>query len=344
MLLRRASQVFAGAKIAVRGGTMKATNSTLVPSHSCSTHGPSIDRHMTTRNDTTKAPEHSEFYKKIHQHYSRDGDLMNTIRQGLESSPDVKDTSNLKPKDLAPVDAFHSRGRAATMELCELALHEGVNLSSRTRLLDVGCGLGGTARYLADTYECHVMGIDLTQEYITVGNELTQKVGLSDKVELKCANALHMSVVDPESFDVVWTEHVQMNIPDKLGFYQEIADKMKPGAHLVFHDVFFGSNTNENVSCPVPWAQEESMSQLAAVNEIQNAMKQAGLQILSWQDKTKPTVEYFTQVAAKIASNGPPPLGIHLLMGPTARDKLRNHVANLQNGRTTIVMGVAVKS
>ena len=65
-----------------------------------------------------------------------------------------------------------------------------VNLKNNDLILDVGCGLGGTARYLAEQYNCHVSGIDLTEEYISVGKWLTELVDLSDQVELHQGSAL----------------------------------------------------------------------------------------------------------------------------------------------------------
>ena len=70
------------------------------------------------------------------------------------------------------------------------------------------------ARYLADRYECNVFGVDLTEEFINVGKELTKWVRLSDRVELVHGNALKLPY-DPHTFDVVWTEHVQLNIAEK---------------------------------------------------------------------------------------------------------------------------------
>ena len=92
------------------------------------------------------------------------------------------------------------------------------SLEPGSRVLDVGCGLGGSARYLAAEHQCQVTGIDLTQEYVDVADALAGMVGLRDRVAFRQASALEMPF-DDASFDVVWTQHVQMNIADKQAFY-----------------------------------------------------------------------------------------------------------------------------
>jgi len=73
-----------------------------------------------------------------------------------------KDPGCLTPVDLAPVE-FHSRGREATVELVNRA-----ELVAGLHVLDVGRGLGGSARYLAHERKCRGTGIDLTEQYVEV--------------------------------------------------------------------------------------------------------------------------------------------------------------------------------
>lgn len=265
-------------------------------------------------------------------HYGSGG-LLERILEGLKQGG--KDPSSLTPDDLVPVDAFHSRGKAATVELAELA-----GITSADRVLDLGCGLGGTGRHLAAEFGCRVDGLDLTDEYINVGNHLTRLVGLGDQVTLSQGNALQIPH-EADLFDVAWTDHVQMNIEDKNAFYNEIARVLKPGGRLLFHDVFLGNG--EAPLYPVPWAEDPSLSFLATEAEAQAAIKSAGLEITAWAIRTPESVAFFDKSLAWIAENGTPPLGIHLLMGDSAPDKLGNFACNLREERVTVVMGLAVK-
>ncbi|HEX6363657.1 MAG TPA: methyltransferase domain-containing protein, partial [Albitalea sp.] len=152
-------------------------------------------------------------------HYGRP-DLLDAIDAALRAAG--KDPDRLTPPDLAPVDEFHLRGREATLELARLA-----QPAHGERAVDVGCGLGGSARHLAHAHGCRVTGVDLTPEYIQLARTLTRRVGLDATVDFRVANALEMPFPDA-AFDLAWTEHVQMNIADKRAFYGEIARVLAP--------------------------------------------------------------------------------------------------------------------
>jgi ubiquinone/menaquinone biosynthesis C-methylase UbiE len=269
----------------------------------------------------------------VNKHYGFGG-IKEQIKVGLNLAG--KDIDSLTVDDLAPIDEFHTRGRASTLEVAEI-----VNLKNNDLILDVGCGLGGTARHLAEQYNCHVSGIDLTEEYISVGKWLTEQVGLSDHVELLRGSALDIPFED-EKFDIVWTEHVQMNIADKDGFYSEIARVLKPGGRLLFHDIFRG--LGEPPIYPAPWAEDESISKLVTEAEARSTIKNAGLQVDQWIVKVQESIEFFKEVSVQIEAEGPPPIGIHLLMGSNAKEKLQNYVRNMSEDRLSVVMGMASKS
>ena len=261
----------------------------------------------------------------VEQHYGR-GRILDSILGALREAG--KDAARLKPEDLAPVDEFHIRGREATVELARRA-----SLEPGSRVLDVGCGLGGSARYLAAEHQCQVTGIDLTQEYVDVADALAGMVGLSDKVTFRQASALEMPFEDG-SFDLVWTEHVQMNIADKRAFYREIARVTRPEGLLLFHDIFRGDGGP--LHYPVPWADEPSISFLAAPGEARQILEDLGFIIHNWVDKSEPSLQWFVAAIEKLKVSGPPPLGLHLLMGDTAKTKFENNIRNLRERRFVV--------
>ncbi len=262
------------------------------------------------------------------------GDLWQKIETGLRAAG--KDLTSLALDDLAPLDEFHTRGRAATSELAAMAQVKPSDL-----VLDVGCGLGGTARFLAENYKCCIKGIDLVEAYIAAGTKLTELTRLSDRVELLCCSALDLPYED-EWFDIVLTQHVQMNIADKHRLYSEIARVLKPGGRFIFHDVFSAGSAAPLY--PVPWADDASVSAMVTEETARAAIEAVGLKVDQWIGKVAESVKFFERVIGRIESRGYAPLGIHLILGDHAEAKLRNHARNLSENRLSVVVGRAQKT
>lgn len=268
----------------------------------------------------------------IQQHYTRPN-LGAAILAALEAAG--KDLSRLTPQDLAPIDEFHIRGRQATLELAEV-----VRLESKDHVLDVGSGLGGTARCLAREFGCRVTGIDLTEEYCRTAAMLSSRVGLSSLVDYRRADATDLPFADG-SFDVAWTEHVAMNIPDKARLYREMCRVLRPGGTLALYDILAGPSGP--VLFPVPWARTPKTSFLATPDELRKLLDQAGFEITTWSDATDAARAWFVSLAAKIGKEGLPPLGFHLLLGPDFAVMAQNQRRNLEEGRIVLAQVVARK-
>ncbi len=159
--------------------------------------------------------------KRVSDHYTH-GSLAAAILGGLEEA--AGHAGDITSADLAPVDEFHIGGRAASVHLIDQ-----LGFESGMRILDVGSGLGGTARYVAENCGCRVTGIDLTAEYCDVARMLAEKVALADKVSYREGSALEMPFAE-ETFDGVYTIHVAMNIADKPKLYREVHRVIRPGA------------------------------------------------------------------------------------------------------------------
>ena len=277
---------------------------------------------------------HEPALLSVTDHYGRQ-DLARTILGAVRAAG--LDPDRLTPDALAAVDEFHTRGRLATEELAQLAAP-----TSGQRVLDVGCGLGGSARYLAARYGVDVVGIDLTEEYCRVGNLLCERTGVGDRVTLVRCDALELPF-DDATFDHVWTEHVTMNIADKPGLYAGLRRVLRDGGRLTSYEIVAGPGGN--VHFPVPWARQPHISFLVSADELRAATEQAGFEIIAWRDTTDHALEWFRERADTLAAaRTPPPLGLHLLLGADAQRMFANQVRNLEEGRIRVIQIIATTS
>ncbi len=246
-------------------------------------------------------------------HYTPGG-LLASIESGLAAMG--KTPESVTADDLSPVDEFHVGGRPATDHLLSQ-----LDLTESDRVLDVGCGLGGPARHTAALVD-KVVGIDLTPEYTEVGNTLNAWVGLSDSVELHTGSALELPF-DDASFDAGYMIHVGMNISDKRGLMRELARVLRPGGRFGIYDIMLFAEGGLNF--PLPWSSEAATSHVARPEIYQETAAEAGLIPVLENNRQRQAVEFLDRLAAAgSAADGPPPLGLHLVMGPTIGQKVQN--------------------
>jgi SAM-dependent methyltransferase len=266
----------------------------------------------------------------ISGHYE-EHDFETGVARGLEAIG--KASGPLTIEDLAPVDQFHIRGLEATREVAALA-----GLGPGQRVLDVGGGIGGPARTLAADFDCRVTVLDLTPAFVRLGEQLTARTGLADRVSFRQGSALEMPF-EAESFDVAWTQHASMNIGDKERLYAEIQRVLRPGGRLAFHDIMAGPN--EPIHFPVPWASRPEISFLRRPDEIRALLARLGFRELAFEDKGQEAASWFRQrLAAAREAGAPPPLGLHLLLGPGAATALGNVLRNIEEDRVEVVAAV----
>jgi MPBQ/MSBQ methyltransferase len=271
--------------------------------------------------------------RSVDKHYAS-GALNASILAALRAAG--KDPDALIPEDLAPVDQFHTHGRKATLDLARRA-----GVTPGMRVLDVGGGLGGPARTLASEFGCSVEVLDLTEEFCRAGAMLTRLTGLSDAVSFRHGSALDMPFPDA-SFDVAWTQHSSMNIADKERLYREIHRVLRPGGRLALHEILAGPVSP--IHFPVPWAREPEISHLQPPETVRPLIATTGFAELAWIDETASATEWFRQHFPTTAPESPPPLGLHLLLGPHFDRMFRNQVRNLEERRISIVQAVFERS
>jgi ubiquinone/menaquinone biosynthesis C-methylase UbiE len=263
----------------------------------------------------------------VETHYSSSGGLAATIADKLQAAG--KDLDKLATTDLGAVDEFHIRGRNATLELAD-----GMELTDTSRVLDIGSGLGGPARTIAETCGCHVTGIDLTMAFCEAAEAMSGWVGLQGRVKFRQGDATALPFEDNE-FDAAMTIHVAMNIAAKDEVYAHAHRVLKPGGVFAVYDVLQGEGGE--VLFPVPWARETSISHLATPDEMRSLLTNAGFEILREHDSTEESQSWFEARAAQMAESGPPPVSFQIFLGEDFRAMTHNQVRNLTERRIRTV-------
>lgn len=274
--------------------------------------------------------DHDQTTAAVAKYYTIDS-LSKRVEDALIAAG--KGDGTLSAADLAPIDQFHSRGRVATEELARLA-----GVASGMRVLDLGGGIGGAARYLASKLDCDVTVIDLTEEYCRAGEMLTERTGLSHLVHFRAGDALHPPFPDG-SFDMVWTQHASMNIADKAGLYAAAHRMLASGGRFALHDVMAGDV--QPIHYPAPWSPTPETSFLIPPDDAHRLLIEAGFREIAWKDSTDESREWFEQRPTTPTAQNP--LSLRILLGDSLGAAFANMLRNLQEGRIRVMMGVFEK-
>lgn len=260
---------------------------------------------------------------RLEAHYVRSDDLVADIEARLRRSG--RDPGDVTADELASLDEFHVRGRSATLEVAErLGVGEG------SCVLDVGCGLGGAARAVADRYACRVVGVDLSSEFCRAASVLSAWLALEDRVAFVPADATGLPFRG-DRFDAAMSLHTGMNVVDKDAMYREIHRVLRPGAAFVTYDVVQGQGGP--VRYPVPWATGPDASHLVTMEEMTAQLGDAGFDVVAVEDSSDEGLAWFTELRRRTAESGPPAVGFDVFLGPEFSAMADNVVENLAEQR-----------
>jgi ubiquinone/menaquinone biosynthesis C-methylase UbiE len=203
-------------------------------------------------------------------------------------------------------------------------------------VLDVGCGIGGPARYLAATFACKVTGVDLSPGFIDAANYLTARSAMSDRVAFQVGDALNLPFEDA-AFNTVFLQHVAMNIEHRTTLYAEVRRILTPGGRFATYDVVL---RNGDVVYPVPWADDASTSFLLKEGETRARLERAGFKIALWRDDTQTALDWFT---AAMGNSTPGALNLGVVMGPDFQAKTGNLARNIRENRLGVLSAVLTR-
>lgn len=237
---------------------------------------------------------------RMTDHY-RQTDLIERIERQLVAAGIQR--QSLQARTLSGMDEFHLGGAAATT-----ALLADMDLADDARVLDVGSGAGGVARRLVAGTNRHVLGIDLTPEFVDLANHLTALTGLADRATFRIGDVTALDFEDA-SVDAVTMLHVGMNIDDKSTLFGELARIVRPGGVVGIYDIMrIGEG---DIEFPVPWSSGPATSFVAPPSAYTESMARAGLSPEPPVDRTR-----LVREALAGSASSPLPLDLSHLMGP----------------------------
>jgi ubiquinone/menaquinone biosynthesis C-methylase UbiE len=235
-------------------------------------------------------------------------------------------------RQIAQLDHFHVQGRAATAELATLA-----GVIPGMKVLDAGSGLGGPSRYLTAEHGCEVIGVDLSPAFVAIATMLAERAGAGDRLRYEVGNITDLSFAD-ESFDLVWSEHVMMNVPDRVSAYRGFRRVLRAEGCFAFYEPIAIEGA-ERPHYPTPWAETPGDSHLLTRAQIETALETAGFVVTTWKDAAQDAIQAF----ANQAPPEPNALGLGLVMGPRFPAMAMNFARNIRESRVGLVMGVAAR-
>lgn len=271
----------------------------------------------------------------VQTHYNSDH-LKQKIADALVKAG--KDISRLSIQDLAVIDQLHTGGIMASRALCRKDIFK-----AGIRVLDAGCGIGGTSRLLAGETGCRVHGIDLAGRFIEAAKFLNQCTGLEDRVSFRQGSVLSLPFKN-STFDVVLCQHMLMNIQDKSTAVKEFHRVLRPGGTLILHEISKGQG--DHMVYPVPWAAGPSISFIEPWDKSAERFLESGFKITDYADGSPAACAWWEKVraASKTGKNRSGPLNPGLIFGKNAVYFGETMAANFRKNAVRLTEAVLKKS
>jgi ubiquinone/menaquinone biosynthesis C-methylase UbiE len=241
--------------------------------------------------------------------------------------------NELTLKSLAGIDQLHVGGLRAT-----LSLLESIQLTKDSLVLEIGSGIGGTARWIEHQHQSCVISIENSAEFCQTAQLLNDC--LSNNV-ITLRGDGQVLPFSAEAVDMVLLQHVLPNIENKEVLVNEIQRVLKPGGQLVIHEVFAGETGS--LHYPVPWASTADQSYMIKVEDFISLCKQAHLTKSFWQDVSQDSLLWYKKLRERSHKHAVNKLNIELIFGDKFSNMTDNIIATLESDSIKVFRGIFTK-
>src|SRR6056297_1996659 len=177
-----------------------------------------------------------------------------------------------------------------------------IPLTPETKVLDVGAGYGGSARFLAREYGCPVTCLNLSSVQNERNRRLTSEQDLADLVSVVEGNFEDLPFA-PESFDVVWSQDAILHSSHRERVFAEVARVLAPGGRFVCTDPMQSDTADPSLLAPV--LERLDLESLASPGFYREAGEKASMPMQSFTDLSPHLTRHYARVLEELVSNEP---------------------------------------
>jgi tocopherol O-methyltransferase len=206
------------------------------------------------------------------------------------------------------------------------------------RVLDVGCGLGGSTLWLARNLDCSVLGITISPTQASIAAERAREEKLNARAEFAVVDANRLDLA-PESFDAVWCIECSEHLEDKPAFFRNCARVLRSGGRLALCAWLSGEGPGANADLVAEVCHGMLCPSLGTLTNHAGWMRAAGFEAVNAEDVT-PKVEKTWELCEAILK-GPQ---VQLLL-PTVDERTRdflNAFGSMRRAYATGAMGYGI--
>ncbi len=173
-------------------------------------------------------------------------------------------------------------------------------LNAQSKVLDAGSGYGGSARYLAKQFGCHVTALNVSETENRRNRQMTREQKLEHLIDVKDGSFEDIEL-DDRSIDVIWSQDAILHSGNREQVIAEFARVLKPGGHLIFTDPMQDDNCPEGVLDNV--LQRIHLDTLGSIEFYRTQTKKHGLEEVCIDKMTENLIIHYSRVAEELEKN-----------------------------------------